>query len=383
MPSPLNFGPILIPLIYILASVYLYSWFVRMLRPSAYSRGIIRLALLVLVSAFTAGKILGRYDFSSFSHYLSFFSASWMGATLFFAMLAAGVDFVLFLLQKIFLGGSRFHSLAFRRTLFSLISGLVLIAAGYGLLEARDIKVTRIDLPLRRLPPELDGLTLVQVSDIHYGLIAENGRLYTIVNQINELHPDVVVMTGDLVDEGVSHMEQMAEPLTHLKSRLGVFAVTGNHEYYAGVNRIVAIMQQAGIRVLRNEKAVLPGGLQLVGIDDPLGCLRAGAPVPDYNKIISTVNADQPSILLYHQPQNFEKAAAHGIGLQLSGHTHGAQIVPIRPIARMIYPRLRGLFCAEESFLYVSRGAGTGGPPMRLGSPPEIVLIHLHSPQIG
>lgn len=104
-------------------------------------------------------------------------------------------------------------------------------------------------------------------------------------------------------------------------------------------------------------------------------------PLPDYDKIISTVDPDKPSILLYHQPQNFEKAAAGGIGLQLSGHTHGAQVLPIRPVARLIYPRLRGLFCIGGSYLYVSRGVGTGGPPMRLGSPPEITLIRLHPPQ--
>ena len=118
----------------------------------------------------------------------------------------------------------------------------------------------------------------MQVSDVHYGMLVENGRLSEIVARINELRADIVVITGDLVDESVSHMERMANPLSKLKSRMGVFAITGNHEYYAGVDRVVAIMEGVGIRVLRNEVAVLPGGLQLLGIDDPTGARRVGAP---------------------------------------------------------------------------------------------------------
>lgn len=279
MPTPLSFGPIFIPLIYILASVYLYRWFIRMLKPSPDSRGIIRQVFIGLVAIFTVGKIFGRYDFNSFSHYLSLVSASWMGATLFFSLFAGGTDLLLFLLGKFFFDPYRLHSHTLRRILFAVVSGLVLVVAAYGLQEARNIDVTRIDIPLRRLPPELDGLTLVQISDVHYGMVTENGRLYDIVRRINDLTPDIVVVTGDLVDESVSQMEKMAEPLNQLKSRLGVYAVTGNHEYYAGVDRTVAIMKQAGIRVLRNEKAILPGGLQLLGIDDPLGCRRVGTPV--------------------------------------------------------------------------------------------------------
>jgi predicted MPP superfamily phosphohydrolase len=226
----------------------------------------------------------------------------------------------------------------------------------------------------------MEGLTVLQVSDVHYGMLVENGRLSAIIARINELNPDIVVITGDLVDESVSHMERMADPLSKLKSRLGVFAIMGNHEYYAGVDRVVTIMEGAGIRVLRNAVIVFPGGLQLLGVDDPTGARRVGAPVADFDRLVSLLDPRKPSILLCHQPQNFEQAARAGVGLQLSGHTHGSQVFPLRPISHVLFAHLRGLYSQGNSYMYVSRGVGTGGPPMRLGSPPELVYIRLHCP---
>lgn len=377
-----NFGTFFVQLIYFVASFYLYKWFIRHLRPSPRLRHAIRLILILLVGSLLIAKILGRYEFNSFSYFLSFSSAVWMGLTFFFCVFAGGSDLIRYLLKRFHLRGGVpiSNSTGLRRTLVALISGLVFVMGGCALREANKIGVTRLDLPLRGLPAEMEGLTVLQVSDVHYGMLVENGRLSTIIARINELTPDIVVITGDLVDESVSHMERMADPLSKLKTRLGVFAITGNHEYYAGVDRVVAIMKGAGIRVLRNEVATLPGGLQILGIDDPTGARRVGAPVPDFNRLVSTLDPRKPSILLYHQPQNFEKAAGLGVGLQLSGHTHGSQILPLRPISHALFPHLRGLFCQGDSYMYVSRGVGTGGPPMRLGSPPELVYIRLHSP---
>ena len=376
-----NFGVFFVHSIYFIATIYLYTWFIRLLQPPPRLRQTIRLIFIVLVGSLFIGKILGRYEFNSFSYFLSFSSSTWMGFTFFFCVFAAGSDLIRFLLKKFSLQGSVSiaNSRRFRRTLVAVISGLTLVTGGCALREAYTIGVTRLDVPLRGLPAEMEGLTVLQVSDVHYGMLVENGRLSEIVAHINQLNPDIVVITGDLVDESVSHMERMAEPLSKLKSRLGVFAITGNHEYYAGVDRVVAIMEGVGIRVLRNQVAVLPG-IQLLGIDDPTGARRVGAPVPDFNRLVSTLDPRKPSILLYHHPQNFEKAAGAGVGLQLSGHTHGSQVLPLRPISHVLFPHLRGLYSQGNSYMYVSRGVGTGGPPMRLGSPPELVFIRLHSP---
>jgi hypothetical protein len=270
-------------------------------------------------------------------------------------------------------------SLSYRRVLVACIAAAVAGIGGIALQEACNLGVTRLDVPLRGLLPDMDGFSLVQISDVHYGMLTENGRLSKIVDRVNELQPDVVVITGDLVDEGVSHMEEMAIPLSPLRARHGIFAVTGNHEYYAGVDRAVSIMRAAGIKVLRNEVRVVWGRLQILGIDDPTGSRRLGNPTPDFEKLLSHLTPNEPSILLYHQPIHFEKASSSGVGLQLSGHTHAGQLFPIRYISRMIYPFTPGLHQIGESHLYVSQGVGTWGPPMRLMSPPELVYIRLRS----
>jgi predicted MPP superfamily phosphohydrolase len=376
-----NFGVFLVQLTYFIGSFYLYKWFVRLLQPPQRLRHTFRLIFIILVGSFLAGKILGRYEFNSFNYFLSFFSSIGMGFTFFFCIFAGGSDLLRYFWKQLPLPGGILipNSRAFRRTLVAVISGFALVMGGCALREAYNIDVTRLDLPLRGLPAEMEGLTLLQISDVHYGMLTENGRLSKIVARINDLNPDIVVITGDLVDESVSHMERMADPLSKLKSRLGVFAITGNHDYYAGADRVVAIMKGAGIRVLRNEVTVLPGGLQLLGIDDPTGARRVGAPVPDFNRLVSTLDPRKPSILLYHQPYNFEKTARAGVGLQLSGHTHGSQVLPLRPISHVLFHHLRGLYRQGDSYMYVTRGIGTGGPPMRLGSPPELVYIRLHS----
>lgn len=363
------------------AHYYLYTWLVRMAEPRRRLRRKIGLLFILMVLSFPTARILARYDFNLFNYILTLTSSVWMGLSLYFFLLALGGDLIR-LAQKIFRWGPRLskgQSLFYRRFLLVCISAGAFMIGGYALVEARNLRVTRLEIFLPGLAAEMDGFSLVQVSDVHYGMLTENGKLSKIVDRINGLEADVVVITGDLVDEGVSHMEEMAIPLARLKSRHGIFAVTGNHEFYAGVDRAVAIMKKAGITVLRNEKAGLPGGLQLLGIDDPTGSRRMGNPLPDFDKILSQLDPKKPSILLYHQPTQFEKVASSGIGLQLSGHTHGGQLYPMIFISRKIYPLTPGMHQKGENYLYVSRGVGTWGPPMRLGSPPELVYIVLRA----
>ncbi len=306
-----------------------------------------------------------------------------MGLTLFFIVLALGSDVIHLLWRRISSPWaiSWSPSLSYRRLLMAGITLGGITVGGYAFWEARNIEITKIEIPLRHLPPELDGLSIVQISDVHYGMLQENGRLSDIVTRVNDLQPDLVVITGDLVDEAVSHMEEMAVPLAELKSRFGVMAIMGNHEFFAGVDRADGIMRRSGIQVLRNQIKVLPGGLQVLGVDDPTVYRRMGLPLPDFDGLVKRLDPEKPSILLYHQPVHFEEVAKSGVGLQLSGHIHGPQLLPMVPFARLFYSHLRGLSHVGDSYLYVSRGVGTGGPPMRLGSPPELVYIRLRSPE--
>jgi len=361
----------------------MYSWFVRWTGPARPWRRSIQLAFILLIISFPAARILAQVDYNPFTYLLTLVSSVWMGLVLYFVLIFLGMDLGL-TLMRIFawLAGKKLRMNQRRRRLLAgCAAGGVLLLGGAAWMEAHNLGVTRLEIPLKGLLPEMDGFSLVQLSDLHFGMLTENGKLSRVFDRVNELNPGLIVITGDLVDEGVSHMEEMAEPLKRLKSRYGVLAITGNHEYYAGVKRAVEIMRSAGVEVLRNEIKVLPGGLQVLGVDDPTGSRRRGEPAADLEKQLSRLDREKPSILLYHQPIHFEKTASSGVGLQLSGHTHGGQLYPIIYISRMIYPRTPGLHQIGESRLYVSRGAGTWGPPMRLGSPPEIVHITLRSPK--
>ena len=378
----MRIGYFFIPMLIFIANFYLYNWIVRLTQPSAGVRRAILSGFFLLIALFPVSKIWAAHDFNSLNRVITFLASSWIGISFLLVLCAAGTDLARFILRMTGLSPKVPLSriLHYRRVLVAASVTGCLAMGGYGFWEARQVEVTRVEVPLRHLPPHLDGLSIVHLSDVHYGMLHENGRLSDLVRRVNELQPDLVVFTGDLVDAAVSHMEEMAGPLSGLKASLGLFAVMGNHEFFAGASRAEAIMRQAGIQVLRNEVQVLPGGLQILGIDDP-AVARSGGRLPDFERLIQDLDPGQPSIFLYHQPIRFEAGAAGKVGLQLSGHIHGPQLLPMVPLVWLFYARMQGLFRLEESFLYVSRGLGTGGPPMRLGSPPEIVHIRLGSPE--
>ncbi len=359
---------------------YLYSWLNRLITFSLRQRYLLKIAFWSLPFTFPLARLLARYDFNFFTYGLAVISSLWIGFFFYFLLLALlrdlGAVFFQLAMPKIF-GGERW-----KRIQVAIVIGSVLSINCWSFYEARRVGVTELELPLPNLPPQLDGLRLVQLSDVHFGMINGQEKLTKIVQMVNDLAPDLVVITGDLVDESVAHMEEMAIPLSQLRASHGVWAVTGNHEFYAGVERVVAIMEKARIKVLRNEKQTLQGGLQILGIDDPTGSRRLGHQSPEVTKLLSRVEPGQPSIFLCHQPIYFEQAVAHGIGLQLQGHTHGGQLFPIILISRLFYPLTPGLHQQKNTYLYVSRGVGTWGPPQRLASPPELVLIKLRSPNI-
>ena len=365
--------------IYSAAHYYIYRWFVRLFEPSRTLRRIVGFLLLFLVISFPVSRILSWYNFNAFNYFLVLIACTWMGLALYMFIFALGSNALFFTFKLLRVNPwtvSRNPRRA-KRGFLAAIVGCVFLVGAVALWEARNVGVTRLDIPLANLPKELDGFSIVQISDFHYGVLNLNRRLDKVVNLANGLNPDVIFITGDLVDESVAHMEEMAPSLVRLKSRVGVYAVTGNHDYYAGVERATRIMRSANIKVLRNELEVLSNGLQILGIDDPTGKRRMGEPDADFEKLIGGVDSSKPSILLYHQPIQFEKTAKAGIGLQLSGHTHGGQLYPIIFISKQIYPWTPGLHRLGNSYLYVSKGAGTWGPPMRFLAPPEIVHIRL------
>ncbi|NUM81717.1 metallophosphoesterase [bacterium] len=253
--------------------------------------------------------------------------------------------------------------------------------AGYGFYEAhRRATVEAIDIPLDKLPDEFDGFRIVQFSDLHVGPTIKRGFVERVVRQVNELKPDLIAFTGDLVDGSVSWLREDVAPLTELTAPHGVFFITGNHEYYSGAESWCKEASRLGFDVLLNEHRLINyknRQIVLAGVTDYSASAMIPNHVSDPKRSIEDAPDNLVKILLAHQPKSVEAAHAAGFHLQLSGHTHGGQFFPGNLLAAAGQPYLKGLHRHENMWVYVNRGTGYWGPPLRLGSGPEITIITL------
>jgi predicted MPP superfamily phosphohydrolase len=238
-----------------------------------------------------------------------------------------------------------------------------------------------VPVRLRRLDPVFNGFRIALVSDIHLGPLSGRAHTERIVAMINEAEPDLVAIVGDLVDGTVEELGMAAEPLRELSSREGTFFVTGNHEYFVDdTSSWLRELERLGVQPLQNEStAIRRGGatFDLVGVNDVAGESRSSP--PDFDRALAGVNMSGTTVLLAHQPVQVAQAAARGVDLQLSGHTHGGQMWPFHYIVGAVQPSLAGLTTVEDTQLYVTRGAGFWGPPLRVGAPPDISVLTLQS----
>ena len=266
-------------------------------------------------------------------------------------------------------------------TAFAGTGGLIAVGVHNALGE-----ISRPEIPVRlpRLPGALSGMRIVQVSDIHIGPILDGRFIRTIVSEVNRMKPDLVVITGDLVDSSVAFIGPDVAPLAELRSRWGTYFVTGNHEYYSGPEQWIAFLRKHGIGVLTNERVSVgdPGprgaSFDLVGTPDTQAGRLVAAERPDLPRALEGRDPERELVLLAHRPDAIHDAAAAGVGLQLSGHTHGGQIWPFGAAAMLASPYLAGLHQHTPlTQIYVSRGTGFWGPPMRIMAPAEITSIIL------
>ncbi|MFD5392800.1 metallophosphoesterase [Streptomyces sp. NPDC127097] len=250
-------------------------------------------------------------------------------------------------------------------------------AVGYGTATTlRGPVVKRVTIPLAKLPRTAHGFRIAVVSDIHLGPVLGRAHTRRIVETINRTHPDLVAIVGDLVDGNVTDLAPAAEPLRELRSRHGAFFVTGNHEYYSGADQWVDHVRELGIHPLENARTELPG-FDLAGINDVAGQTEHAG--PDYDQALGHRDPARAVVLMAHQPVTIHDTVRYGVDLQLSGHTHGGQMWPFTYIADATNPTIAGLERYGDTQLYVSRGAGTWGPPVRLGAPPDVTVVELAS----
>ncbi len=264
---------------------------------------------------------------------------------------------------------------------------------GYGVIRARSLKIEKIRVPIKDLPDALSGFTIAQVTDIHIGPTLRRGFAEEIVNKVNNLNPDLIAVTGDVVDGSVNQLRSHTEPFADFRAKHGVFFVTGNHEYYSGALAWISEFRKLGFQVLLNEHVVIRhapnASLMIAGVTDYRGeeffddHRSDPALARQRRRVISkggreTAEPVHAKVLLAHQPRSIHDAAMAGFDLQISGHTHGGQFFPGPFLVRLQQPYVKGLHLHEnKTWIYVSRGTGYWGPPLRVGADPEITLIEL------
>lgn len=242
-------------------------------------------------------------------------------------------------------------------------------------------EIVDIEVVLPRLPAALDGFTIVQLSDLHVGPTIDRRFVEDVVDRCQHLAADLYALTGDLVDGPVHRYRHAAAPLAGLRAPHGTFAVTGNHEYYHGADPWIAELGERGVRYLRNEHVVIErdgGAFALAGIDDHEA--RGDGHGPDVPQALAGKDPAHPVVLLAHQPRQVHAARAHGVELQISGHTHGGQIWPWHYLVKLQQGGLlAGHYRFGDTQLYVTRGCGFWGPRVRIGAPLEITRVILRS----
>ena len=331
-----------------------------------FSRAVeLRIALAIVSVSFVAASLLAHMYFNLLVRTAYTIASVWLGLVSFF-FLAACACWIAYGVPLIF--GVHLD----KRALAAVWFGLGLLAGVCAIVNAAWTRVVRVTIKLPNLPVAWRGRTAALVSDLHLGHVRNTGFLRRIVRKLSQLRPDILFIPGDMYDGTAVDLSQLAKPWAEFSAPLGAYFITGNHEQFTNSKKYLDAVRQSGIRVLENEKIILDG-LQIVGVH-----YHDSTNVERFRSILRQVALDRKvaSVLLVHNPNRLPVAAEAGVSLQLSGHTHRGQFFPFTEIVSRIYGKYAyGLNRFGDLAVYTSCGAGTWGPPMRLGSNPEIVLI--------
>ncbi len=395
---------VIIPIL-VLGALYSYiGW--RLLSPLQLKKFVKRLAWMAvfLLAIFPMSSAFMRLTGIEGSvvdslAWLSFISIGFTSIVFFFLLLkdlAVFMNFILARIQSLFqpvatttvveshlglVGESRRNLLS--KSVNLGVLGAAAVMTGTGVVEARQrFRIEKVNIPLDRITKNFDGFRIVQLSDIHVGPTIKGDFVKEIVDRANALEPDIIVITGDLVDGSVDYLKKDVEPLRNLNAKIGKYFVTGNHEYYSNVFPWIDKVRELGMDVLMNEHRVITrnnSNLVIGGVND----LRAEQIVPEHKTDAAASLAGAPkaeaNILLAHQPVSVYEAEKAGYDVQLSGHTHGGQYFPFNKLINIAQPFVAGIYQYKNTCLYVNRGTGYWGPPIRIGSPAEITELSLSS----
>jgi uncharacterized protein len=334
------------------------------------SRKLLLASAIVLWSSYPLSRILDVWRLQFISWPLEYLGAFWIGVL--FLLMAS-----LLVVDVVTLGGLALPRIVPAVRGWAVVVALVLSSIGF--VQAFRAPVVRsYEVRLAGLPRERDGLVLIEISDLHLGTLIGGNWLSGLTDRVNAMRPDIVCVVGDLVDGNVGRVQALRPVLQELRAPLGVWAVTGNHEYYAGLDRSLRLFEEAGFSVLRDAWAEVVPGLVLAGVDD----LTARAQFGVEDRTVEKALTNRPpgaTILLSHSPWEVEVAARAGVGLMLCGHTHNGQIWPFTYLVGLRYPLTGGRYQTGGMEVIVCRGTGTWGPRIRLWRPSEIVRVTLRA----
>jgi uncharacterized protein len=359
--------------------IFIRGW--QSIPPGSSLRQAYAIVFWIVALSFICGRLMENFLPSALSHLFVWMGSFWIAAMIYFLIAVVCIDVLRGVNHFVpFFPLSITHNYAQAKYVLSAcvtgLVGLVLLAGHVNSLMPR---IRNLDLSVSKQAGTMKSLSIVAASDIHLGTIVGRARFDQIVDRINSLKPDLVLLPGDIVDEDLAPVvrQNLGESLRSIKAPLGVFAVTGNHEYIGGVKEACAYLTDHHIVMLRDQSIKVADSFYLVGREDrSLGRFNGGLrkTLPE---IMATVDKRYPIILMDHQPFGLNEAVAEGVDLQVSGHTHDGQLWPVNYIVDRIYELPWGYKKIVGTHFYVSNGVGTWGPPVRVGNRPEIVNIRL------
>ena len=341
------------------------------------------LALLPLLAILLCAPILtyqlSRSGHESAARAVAHVGYLWMGFLFFLTWLSLGTDLLRLLLRIPVRFGIAADAAAVLagRAAYLCIAGLAVVLSAYAIVEAARIEVVRVRIVTDRLPASVPSLRIAQITDLHLGLVHRNGKAREVAAIVAREHPDIFVSTGDLVDGQLDGVTELAEILRGIPAPRGKFAVLGNHEYYAGIDRAIAFTRKSGFTLLRDESVMIDDAVRIAGVDDPAGARFGRTGGTEESALLGNRPDGRFTVLLKHRPQ-LDPATGGKFDLQLSGHTHDGQIFPFRLLTRLVFPLLAGDHPVPGGgILHVSRGTGTWGPPMRFLASPEVTVVDI------
>ncbi|MCX6284452.1 MAG: metallophosphoesterase [Bacteroidetes bacterium] len=339
------------------------------------------MAFWLIAASFVAARILERTNPCHFTEFLTWTGNFWLAFMLFFTLIVILLD-ITRLFNHFFHFLPAFIYSDYLRTkqiilIVSVAYTVIMVTAGY--INARNPRVRELSLAVAKSGHGRKSLTISMASDIHLGTIIRKAKAKELVRLLNAPKPDLILLAGDVVDEDLAPVikDNIGEALCELKAGIGVYAITGNHEYIGGAGPAVEYLEKHCVKMLRDTALLVNGQFYIVGRDDRDKPRFTGKARKELSDIMKDVDHSYPIILMDHQPFNLAKAVENGVDLQLSGHTHHGQIWPFNYITEAIYELSWGYKKIKKTHFYVSCGFGTWGPPVRLGNRPEVLIIHL------